>query len=251
VAGGITAKLALFHRGTTVTDQPATAQPNRFKAEMPRIPGVNEELHPRSSALSKLSPKLILLAVAIVPVLGGVAWHLHASAGRGLPASAAAPESPADATPAADIPAPPAPLPSAPGPVATIDELAQPWSAKKFNFVRPDSHAVVPAMVIRLPGIAGEHSSAYWAFALTPPFGQCDLNYVTDTKELAARYGYSANHPMMAAPCNGSLYDPLRMGGVGDGIWVRGEVMQGPGIRPPTAIRIQVSGHTIIADRIE
>ena len=234
----------------TVADQPASAQPNRFKPEMPRIPGVNEQLHPRSSIFSNSSFKLILPAVAIVAVLGGVVWHLHSSAGRKLPASAAAGESSPDA-PAADLAAVPAPLPSAPGPIATIEELAQPWSAKRFNFVRPDTHVTVPAMVVRLPGIAGDHSNAYWGFALTPLFGGCDLDYVTDTKELAARYRYSANHPMVAAACNGSLYDPLRMGSVGDGVWVRGEVMQGPGIRPPTAVRIQVSGHSIIADRIE
>jgi hypothetical protein len=235
----------------TVADQPASEQPNRFKAEMPRIPGVNDQLHSRSSLFSKPPLKLILPAVAIVLVLGGVTWRLHTSAGRKLRASAAARESSPYVAAAADLPAVPAPVPSAPGPVATTEELAQQWSAKKFNFVRPDTHATVPAMVVRLPGIPGDRSSAYWGFALTPFFGTCNLDYVTDTKELAARYRYSATHPMVAAACNGSLYDPLRLGSVGDGIWVRGEVMQGPGIRPPTAIRIQVSGHSIIADRIE
>jgi hypothetical protein len=238
----------IIESGITVADQPA--QTSRFKPEMPRIPGVNEELHPRTSAFSQSSFKLILPAVALLVVLGGVAWRLHTSSGSKLPASAAVAESPAVAPPEAAIPAPP-PVPSAPGPIATIEELAQPWAAKKFTFVRPDTHAAVPAMVIRLPGVAGDRSSAYWAFALTPPFGRCDLDYITDTKELNARYAYPATHPMLAAACEGVLYDPLRMGIIGNGAWVRGEVAQGPGIRPPTAIRIQVTGHSIIADRIE
>ena len=35
------------------------------------------------------------------------------------------------------------------------------------------------------------------------------------------------------------------------GAWARGEMTQGPGIRPPTAIRVQVSGSSVVADRIE
>ncbi len=226
-----------------MADQPAP--PNRFKPEMPRIPGVNDQT-PRSLIPSS---GLIILALAILAVLlGGFTWHLHASAKRRLAAAAAAAKPLPDAQQPVAVPPPP---PSAPGPVATLEELARPWAAKKFICVRPDTHAAVTAMVIRLPGIAGDRSSAYWGFALTPPFGQCDLDYVTDVKELAARYGYSANHPMLAAACSGSLYDPTRMGSIGNGVWARGEVAQGPGIRPPTAIRIQVAGHSVIADRIE
>lgn len=232
-----------------MADQPS--QPNRFQAEMPRIPGVNDERYARSSVFSKPSTKLTILVVAFLVVLGVMAWRLRSSSSLQPAPAASAPESLAVAASAAAIPSLPSPLPSAPGPIAMLAEIAQPWASKKFIFVRPDTHAAVAAMVIRLPGIAGDRSNAYWAFALTPPFGRCDLEYVTDVKDLAARYGYSTTHPMLAAPCTRSLYDPLRMGIIGNGAWTRGEVVQGPSIRPPTAIRIQLSGHSIIADRIE
>jgi hypothetical protein len=204
----------------------------------------------RSSPLSKPT-HLLILSLVILTAMGGAAWRLLISRGGASSAPVAAVAEPPPATTPAPIPERPAPLASAPGPVATLEELARPWAAKKFDFVRPDTHATVPAMVIRLPGVAGNHSNAYWAFALPAPFGWCNLDYVTDLKELAVRYGYSATHPMLVAPCNGSLYDPLRMGVVGNGIWVRGELAQGPGIRPPTAIRIRLDGRSIIADRIE
>src|SRR5579872_2364061 len=56
------------------TNDPFAVPEQRFKAEMPHIPGVNEGAHSASS-----SPlRLILVAAAVVAVLGGAAWHtLH------------------------------------------------------------------------------------------------------------------------------------------------------------------------------
>jgi len=224
--------------------------PDRFKAEMPHIPGVSDA-RPQDSAVQKpasskrfLIGALLIVTCSVVVVAG---LRMSRSGASSLPAADALPLPESSTAAATSEP----PLPSAPGPIATTEELAKPWTSKKFNYVRPDTHETVSAMVIRLPGVAGDRSNAYWAFGLVPPFGRCDMDYVTDPKELSARYGYSTNHPMLAAACNGSLYDPLRMGVIGSGAWVRGEVAQGPGIRPPTAIRIQVTGHSIIADRIE
>jgi hypothetical protein len=127
--------------------------------------------------------------------------------------------------------------------------MAKAWSSKRFTFTRPDTQARVDAIIVRLP--SGSGSSAYWAFATPELYGQCDVEYVTDLEKLAANYGYIARHPMAVAPCDGTIYDPLRLGVLPDGAWVRGEVVQGPAIRPPISIRVQVKDRSIIADRIE
>jgi hypothetical protein len=56
---------------------------------------------------------------------------------------------------------------------------------------------------------------------------------------------------MVTNPCNSTVYDPLKMGPLERDVWVRGEIVQGGGLRPPISIDVQVSGHSIIADRIE
>ena len=100
-------------------------------------------------------------------------------------------------------------------------------------------------MVIRLPG------GGLWAFSLQEPYGKCELEFVTDLGRLATQYGYRASHPMVVNPCNNTVYDPLKVGSLGGNVWVRGEIVQGGGLRPPLAIDVRVSGHSIIADRIE
>jgi hypothetical protein len=139
-----------------------------------------------------------------------------------------------------------------PGPIVVgkLAELQKPWSEKQFTFVKSDG-VTVPAMVVRLPDIPGDRSSAYWGFSLAAPYGNCNLDYVRDLKELARLYGYSASHPMVAAACDRTLYDPLRLGITPAGAWVRGEIAAGSGIRPPTSIRIQVQGQSLVADRME
>jgi len=193
----------------------------------------------------------MLLPLAVLAALGGFGWWHFRTSLRGVHSSVTAVEV-LPAAPTALPIAEPAALP-VPGPVtiATVEELEKPWSAKKFTFVKPDTLARVPAMVVRLPGIPGDQSTAYWGFSLAAPFGSCTLDYLTDLNDLATRYNYSASHPMVAAPCDGTLFDPLRMGMTPSGAWVRGEVQQGPGIRPPISIRIQVKGRSLIADRME
>ena len=129
--------------------------------------------------------------------------------------------------------------------VARVEDLAKPWSAKKFTFVKPFNHQSVDAMAIRLPG------GALWGFALQEPYGPCELEYVTDLARLAKQYGYQASHPMVGNPCNKTIYDPTKLGSLGEGVWTRGEIVQGGGIRPPIAIDVDVKDGFIIADRIE
>jgi hypothetical protein len=233
----------------------------RFQAEMPSIPGVQAKpkaaagvarAHASDSSSRPAPQRIIIIALAALLAIGGAAWWHFRASGRGAhPAPAA---DVAENLPAAPVPAPaaapPAAMPIAPGPIATLTELSKPWTSRKFTFVNPDTHESVPAMVVRLPG-AGDRSAAYWAFSLIEPFVKCNLDYLTDLGALSSRFHYSATHPMVASACDGTLYDPLRMGMTPSGAWARGEMTQGSGIRPPTAIRVQVSGSSVVADRIE
>jgi hypothetical protein len=133
-----------------------------------------------------------------------------------------------------------------PGPVATTAELAKPWSEREFLFRGPFSAEPVPAMVVRLPG------GDLWGFFLREPFGQCELKYVTDLQELAADYGFRADHPMVVNPCTHAVYDLMRYGGgAPDGGLVRGDIVQGAGVRPPLAIEMRTDGKEIVAVRSE
>ena len=154
------------------------------------------------------------------------------------PAAAASPASPQSPKPAEK-------LATGPGPVATVGELAQPWAGRRFLFKDPVTSEPVPAMVVRLP------DDSYWGFSLREPFGTCELEYVSDLQKLRSDYDYRADHPMIGNPCNHSVYDLLRYGSSSNGGLVRGEVVQGAGIRPPMAIEVRVDGKEIIAVRME
>ena len=56
---------------------------------------------------------------------------------------------------------------------------------------------------------------------------------------------------MVLAACDGTIYDPLRVGTSPTGAWVRGEIVHGVGIRPPLAIEIRVKGNSIFANSME
>ena len=181
-----------------------------------------------------------------------IAWWILNRTSQHAPRASAAANAPAGV--GAHVPglshAAPNTLGRAPAIAATVDELAKPWSSKAFTFADPVTHAAIPAMIIRLPG-AGKSSSMYWAFSLNVPYESCQLQFVTDAKELAAAYLYPARHPMLAASCNGTVYDPLKLGTAPTGAWVRGEVVHGTGIRPPLSIEVRVQGRSIIATRME
>jgi hypothetical protein len=215
---------------------------------MPQIPGISGNAGPGNSLPRRWNRGVAILAAAavVVAIITGIASsgvHRNLTGGVAVPPAV---EEELAVVPATFTPVVQDATPAAPGVVATAEELAKPWSAKRFIFAKPDTQARVPAMVIRLPG-----NSGYWAFALPMPYGGCELEYVTDLKHLIDRYGFRARHPMVVAPCEGTVYDPLGMGAIPSGAWVRGEVVQGSGIRPPTSIRIQVRGGSIIADQIE
>jgi eukaryotic-like serine/threonine-protein kinase len=169
------------------------------------------------------------------------------------PHPSAAPEAPppAAAAPAAsvapDLPAPePVPHnePIAPGVVATVAQLAPPWAAKDFVFHNDATGEFIPSMVVHLP------RGGYWGFSMIAPYGRCHLEYVTDLQKLANDYGYPSDHPLVADPCNKSLFDLLRYGGP-MGAEVRGDIVRGMSLRPPLAIEIQQRGNSILATKME
>ena len=216
---------------------------------MPQIPGVSN-VPPGSSGTGSGagSRRLVQIGGIIVAVLViGIAiiWWM-----KSRPRTTVDP-SPSDAA-LSETPVPEPPPPSSTSPAeegtnvaATTEELSKPWDVKKFTFAKPFTGERVPAMVVRLPG--GE----LWAFSLQEPYGKCELDFETDLSRLSTEYGYRAGHPMVVNPCNRTVYDPLKVGSLGGNVWVRGEIVHGGGLRPPISIDVQVSGHSIVADRIE
>ena len=228
-------------------DQPPS---DRFKTEMPQIPGVTVPL-PRP-ATSRPSLKLVigLLAVLVVAFFGA-RWALR---------SRHVERRVADQQPQIEVPSP-APDPStlvphatdaSPG-IADVEEMAKPWSSKAF-FIRSNlSGESIPALLIRLPSSSASQASGYWAFSVNSPYGNCKLEYVTDVAKLKSDYGFpAAKHPMVGNPCNRTLFDPLKMTTLpGTDAFVRGGIVQGSDLRPPLGIELRVRGKDILAIRTE
>lgn len=138
-------------------------------------------------------------------------------------------------------------LPLAPGPIASVLDVAKPWSLVKFQF-RKASGEIISARLLRLP--SGSGAEAYWGFLGVGPYGRCELELETDLAKLAKDYGYRARHPMVVDPCNQTVYDPLAYGN-DHGILIRGQVAAGPGLRPPLAVEISVENGNVVASRSE
>lgn len=222
---------------------------DRFHPEMPTIPGVTSARPPSpaksNGANSQRLPRILGLAAVAVAGMIAIIWWIKSAprkAADSAGADAALPESPAPRVPPLSAIAP---AHAGPSVAATVEELSKPWSAKKFIFVKPVTNENVEAMVIRLPG------GDLWAFALQEPYGRCKLEFVTDTGQIAAKYGYQASHPMVVNPCDSTVYDPLKVGPLEGNTWARGEVVQGGGLRPPLSIDVAVTRRSIIADRME
>jgi serine/threonine protein kinase len=134
--------------------------------------------------------------------------------------------------------------------VATVSELARPWSSKRFFFQSSTRSKNVPALIIRLPGPASE-SKSYWAFSLEAPFSQCEFAYINDVAKLSSEYGFEAAHPMVVNPCSRAIFDPLQLKDLPGNILVRGAIVQGYDIRPPYGIEVKVRGDQIHAVAME
>ena len=134
--------------------------------------------------------------------------------------------------------------------VATVGELAKPWSSKKFFYRSLTLSKDVPAMIVRLPGPASERKS-YWAFSLEAPFAQCQFEYVEDKGKLSSDYGFEASHPMVVSPCSRAVFDPLQLKVLPGNIFVRGAIVRGYDLRPPFGVDLQIRGNQIRAVAME
>jgi len=227
-----------------MTDQPPS---DRFKSEMPQIPGVSGS---RATTAPNPAVKLVigLLAVLLMIFLGA----------RALRPKRVTPQA-VDQQPQIEVPAP-APdrstlLPHAtdanPG-IASVTEMAKPWSSKEFFIRNRLNGENISGLLVRLPTGSPSQSSGYWAFAQKAPFGDCQLEYVTDLEKLKNDYGFSAaKHPMVGNPCSRTVYDPLKLSNLPGSVWARGAIVQGSDLRPPLGIEIKVEGKKILAVRAE
>jgi eukaryotic-like serine/threonine-protein kinase len=134
--------------------------------------------------------------------------------------------------------------------LATVSELAQPWSSKRFFFRSLTLSKNVPALIIRLPGPASEGKS-YWAFSLEAPFSQCQFVYLDDLAKLSSEYGFQAVHPMVVNPCSHAIFDPLQLKELPGNILVRGAIVHGYDPRPPYGIEVRVSDNQVLALAME
>lgn len=260
-----------------MSDKPSDQKPqfDPFKPAEPRLPGVPEKKPqpaapaaaaptgepPAPSGLQALRAKFRALpplaqygagAMVLLLVVALVAWMASGSADKAAPA-----DPPAATSEPAPVPAgtPRAATPEVvevvtlPAPVATTQEMAKPWSAKRF-IVRQAGQRT-PAMLLRVPAGSAGSANGYWAFLLTSPFGRCELELLTDLDKLQAEYNYRAQQPMVVDPCSRAVFHPLRMGSIGQSTYVRGEVVQGSALRPPIAIDVRVERGQVIAVRTE
>jgi len=227
-----------------MTDQPPS---DRFKSEMPQIPGVSGS---RATTAPNPAVKVVigLLAVLLMIFLGA----------RALRPKRVTPQA-VDQQPQIEVPAP-APDPSTllphatdanPG-IASVTEMAKPWSSKEFFIRNRLNGENISGLLVRLPGGSPSHASGYWAFAQKAPFGDCQLEYVTNLEKLKNDYGFSAaKHPMVGNPCSRTVYDPLKLSNLPGSVWARGAIVQGSDLRPPLGIEIKVEGKKILAVRAE
>ena len=242
----------------SVPDKPKEQDP--FKPTEPNIPGVTDNparnrpapeppagmarQFRNSTAASHKIPAQKLLAIAAI-VICVVAVALFSSKHASTPHQT---EAVPAAAPVVDLP--PATPPRAaqeavgPGPIARTAELAKAWSSKRFVFRAAETADDLPALVVHLP------SGVYWGLSLREPYGTCQLEYVTDLQKLERVYGFHGDHPMVTNPCNHAVYDLTRYGTGPNGV-VRGAIVSGRGIRPPTAIEVKVRGKQIVATQLE
>jgi hypothetical protein len=226
--------------------------PAAFKPAEPRIPGVpDRNLEPTAASrakkaivsgfalLGKHLPGLLGPLAVIAGIGYGVYWWVHGGKSKLF--------EPADVAIVHHEPLPvkvDGSLPVAPGEIATTDDLDKVWSSKRFVYREPGSGEFTSAMIVHLPG------GTYWAFSLREPYGNCVLEYLPTPLRIQTDYNFHSDHPLVGDPCNHTLYDLLGYG-MGPNGKVRGEIVQGTGLRPPVAIEIEVHAKKIVAGRME
>ena len=228
-------------------DQPSQPPNDRFKAEMPQIPGVSSPKVVKPTTAG--GPWLVmagLVAVLIAVFIGGKVLS------KPKRAEATPPTAQIDVpTPVPDLIAS-VPVVTEQEPVVAVISELKPWGAKQFTFHNRLTGENVPALIVRLPTGSPAQSSAYWSLAMKPAYGDCQLEYIDDLQKLRTDYGYlEARHPMVGNPCSRSLYDPLKYAPLPGNVLARGAIVQGSDLRPPLGIENRVHGKQILAVRME
>ncbi len=174
---------------------------------MPNIPGVTNAAERGELENPVTNWKRAAIAVGALLILGSFgAWIMMRTSHHETEAVVVPVLEPSPAV--EDLPARSASRAPINNDIGTVEQLATPWSAKKFTFTRALNGEQFPAIAIRLPGTNGHTAASYWVILLKSPFGNCLLEYLSDPKEITSRFGYSANHPMVADACSNTLYDP-------------------------------------------
>ncbi len=207
---------------------------DRFKTEMPQIPGVSTSAPQEQLGFRPL--RLAGFLAALLICLLTVRWLLRPKTAD-LPVAAPAAQIEVPAPAANPSAAPPNSTEMQPG-IASVSEMAQPWTSKEFTFRNRLTGENVPALLIRLSNGSASQPSGYWALAVNA--------------KLKNDYGYrAARHPMVGNPCSRALFDPLKMTSLPGSIWVRGSIEQGSDLRPPLGIEIEIQDKRILAVRME
>jgi len=228
-------------------DQPSPPPNERFKAEMPQIPGVST---PSSKPSGSGGPWLVIIGLVAVLTAVFVGGRMLSKPRRAeTPPPAPQIEVPAlvpDLTTSIPVATEQAPV------IASVSELKF-WQSKPFTFRNRQTGENIPALIVRLPVGSPAQAGGYWSFAMRPAYGNCQLEYIEDLQTLRTDYGYrQAKHPLVGNPCSRSLYDPLKYAPLpGGSALARGAIVQGSDLRPPLSIEIQLKGKDILATRME
>lgn len=149
-------------------------------------------------------------------------------------------------------------------PIATLEELREPWSSKFFVFTQkypqytPElaKAATVPGVAIKLPwklsfpGFQeGKEPTDIVIFSRICPHLGCIFSYVPNWREVTAGYGgyvppEDRRHGLMACPCHLSIYDPADRE-------LPGRVLSGPAPRPPRYFTYEVRDGWIVVTGAE
>ena len=212
---------------------------------MPQIPSVG----PATKRTNGLPAPVMVIGGLAAVVLAVVVIGAMTSRSRRAVTPAADPPVQIE-VPAPDLGNPPQ-MPSANAGIATVDQMAKPWSATQFDFHDSLSRERIAALLIRLPSGSATQPGGYWAMNLKAPYNNCELEYVNDLKKLKTEYGYAAKHPMVGNPCSRTVFDPTKLMSLAGNVWVRGAIVQGSDLRPPLGIELKIQGKDIFAVRME
>ncbi len=151
-----------------------------------------------------------------------------------------------------------------PLPIATLEELREPWSSKHFVFTQkypqytPElaKAFTVPGVAIKLPWKlnfpgykGGKELTDIVIFSRICPHLGCIFNYVPNWREVTAGYGgymppEDRRHGLMACPCHLSIYDPADRE-------QPGRVLSGPAPRPPRFFTYEIRDGVIVVTGAE